>query len=259
MSETWLVRETERPAATLDLYCFPPAGGTSGLYRNWHAALPEFVQLHAIELPGRERRFSETPFDNMGLLLDELVPVIEASRSPGRPFVLFGHSMGASIAFEMTRRLCETNRELPALLCISGRKAPQTPERFSFMHDLGEAEFIEGLRAYGGTPEAVLQNEDLMELFVPLLRADFSLFETWSYTPQPPLRVPFVVFGGEDDHRALRDELQSWRIHTALDFQLRMLPGGHFFLRDDEERMLAELGQVLLSYADLKQADVLAG
>ncbi|MEQ9366331.1 MAG: alpha/beta fold hydrolase [Leptospirales bacterium] len=247
MPEAWFIREVERPLAALDLFCFPPAGGTSGLYRNWHRALPESIQVHAIELPGREARFSETPFQNMGGLLDELVPKIESARHPNRPFVLFGHSMGASIAFETTRRLRERNGAPPALLCLSGRKPPQTPERFALMHDLSESDFIDGLRAYGGTPEAVLQNEELMELFVPLLRADFSLFETWPYEPQPPLRVPFAVFGGEDDPRALRGELQAWRIHTAADFRLRMLPGGHFFLRDEEALMLDALGETILS------------
>lgn len=248
MSPHWIVNQEPRPDATLDLFCLPPAGGTSSLYRNWHAGLPPAVEVHAVELPGRERRFSEPAYSDMGKLLDDLVPVIEAARKPERSFALFGHSMGGSIAFELTRRLRETNRTLPVVLCLSGRKSPQLPDRFPLMHNLSESEFVQGLRAYGGTPEAVLQNAELMELFVPLLRADFSLFETWPYRAQPPLSVPFVVFGGDEDPRALVPELQAWRIHTAGDFRLRVLPGGHFFLRDHEELMLRALTEELRAY-----------
>lgn len=248
MSDQWIICQQSRPNAKLDLFCFPPAGGTSALYRNWHLGLPESVEVHAIELPGRERRFSDTPFTSMGALLDELVPVIEAARHPDRSFALFGHSMGGSIAFELTRRLREQKRGLPQVLCVSGRKAPQLAERFPLMHNLSEGEFIQGLRAYGGTPEAVLQSEDLMELFVPLLRADFSLFETWSYQEESPLPMPLVVFGGDEDPRALIGELQAWRMHTAADFGFRMIPGGHFFLRDNETLMLRALSEELLPY-----------
>ncbi len=243
MLDKWIICTGPRPSATLDLFCFPPAGGTSALYRNWHSGLPESVEVHAIELPGRERRLSEPAFSDMGKLLDELVPVIEAARSPGRDFALFGHSMGGTIAFELTKRLRASDRELPVALCISGRRAPQLAERFPLMHKLDENDFIKGLRAYGGTPEAVLQNSELMDIFVPLLRADFSLFETWPYQEAPPLPMPFLVFGGDEDPRALRTEIQAWNIHSAVDLRLRILPGGHFFLRDYEALMLRALSE----------------
>jgi medium-chain acyl-[acyl-carrier-protein] hydrolase len=246
----WLVISEERPAAGLDLYCFPPAGGTSSLYRNWHDGLPPWIEVRAVELPGRERRFSERPFTDMDALLAKLAPLIEGLHASGqRPFVFFGHSMGATIAFELTRRLRERGGIVPRALCLSGRKAPQVPERFPLMYDLDDGPFVEGLRAYGGTPDEVLQNQELMEIFVPLLRADFTLFETWPFRAGPPLPVPFRVFGGAADSRALRSELQAWRIHTAGSFRLRMISGGHFFLRDEADLTLAALAEELAPFA----------
>ena len=205
------------------------------------------MSVNAIELPGREARFGEKPYTNLGELLDVLADVVAQAVPAERDFMFFGHSMGATIAFELVRRMHAKALPLPRKLMLSGRKAPQTPERFSFMHDLSENDFIDGLRAYGGTPEAVLQNEELMELFVPLLRADFTLFETWPYKPAPPLGIPMTLFGGSEDPRALRPELQAWRIHTSADFRLRVLPGGHFFLRDNEELMLGALAEELIT------------
>ncbi len=242
----WFVEETPRSEAALDLFCFPPAGGSSALYRAWGQGLGPELRVLALELPGREARFSETAFTNMDALLDELLPELLRQRTPGRPFAFFGHSMGASIAFELTRRMRAEYHELPLALLLSARKAPQRPERFPFLHDLSDADFIEGLRAYGGTPEAVLADEELMnDVVVPLLRADFTLFETKAYQPAVPLPVPFFVFGGAEDPRAIRDELQAWRVHAGDDFQLRILPGGHFYLREHEAETLAAVGAAL--------------
>lgn len=232
MLDQWITRTEERPQARLRLLCFPPAGGTSSLYRNWAKRFPEDVELASLELPGRERRFREPAIDRMDQLLPQLLDLMQ--ELDDRPFVFFGHSMGAVIAFHLTYALREAGRSLPELLILSGRKAPQTPERFPLLYNLSDGDFREGLAAYGGTPKEVLADEELMEIFVPLLRADFSLFETHAYVPRPPLPVPFLVLGGREDPRAIQGELQAWRIHTSADFDLKILPGGHFFLRDYE-------------------------
>ncbi len=247
MKSPWIVCNQERPEALVRLFCFPPAGGNSTLYRSWHDSMPPEVEVLAVELPGRQTRIKESPIPDLNRIIDEFVPVLEAV---GGPFVLFGHSMGGLISFEITRRLRREGRRLPELLIVSGRKAPQTPERFPIMHTLAEPDFIKSLESYGGTPRAVLEDRELLDIFVPLLRADFTVFESHEYRSEPPLPVPLVVFGGDEDERAIRSELQAWRIHTSADFRLHMIPGAHFFLRDNPTPTLAALNAELTRVID---------
>jgi surfactin synthase thioesterase subunit len=155
------------------------------------------------------------------------------------PFAFFGHSMGAALAFEVTRRLMRGGGPLPLHLFVSGRRGPRTADREKHIHQLPRDEFIEAIRGYSGTPEEVLQHEELMELVEPLLRADFSVSETYEYTPDPePLPVPMTALGGVRDEDVSEEELAAWEQETAGPFRKVLFDGGHFFLTERRDEVL---------------------
>jgi surfactin synthase thioesterase subunit len=154
------------------------------------------------------------------------------------PFAFFGHSMGALIAFELTRKLRAVEGVLPVHLLVSASRAPQLSNTKPKIHNLGHDEFIKALRRFNGTPLEVLESEELMELMLPALRADFALCETYEYESGPPLDIPISVFGGSQDQDIGRDELVQWQDQTTGTFTLRFLPGDHFFLQAMQPELL---------------------
>jgi medium-chain acyl-[acyl-carrier-protein] hydrolase len=238
VSGRWLKIFRPRPEAALRLFCFPYAGGGASVYRLWPDELPEAVEVCAVQPPGRESRWREEAFRHMEPFADAATEGIESFLD--RPFAFFGHSMGAALAFEVTRRLVRRDGPLPLHLFVSGRPGPRTPDREEPIHELPRGEFIDAIRGYSGTPEEVLQHEELMELVEPLLRADFSVSETYEYTPDPePLPLPITALGGVSDDDVSEDELASWEQETRGPFQMRLFDGGHFFLTERSGEVLA--------------------
>jgi medium-chain acyl-[acyl-carrier-protein] hydrolase len=175
--------------------------------------------------------------------LSRLVKEIAQGLQPqfDKPFVFFGHSLGALIAFELAR---ETRRQfglLPLHLFASARVAPQTNRPRRPIHGLPESEFIEEIRRLNGTPKEVFDVPELLELILPVLRADFALNETYTYSSEPPLACPITTFGGLNDDSTTPDGLAAWRGQTSSTFTLRMLPGDHFFINSSKALLLRML------------------
>lgn len=239
----WLVSFENGERASFRLFCFPYAGGGALVYRNWHRFLPGSIGIYAAQLPGRGDRLAEPPFVDLPALIEPLIEAIKPYLD--KPFALFGHSMGALIAFELARKLrCEYGLE-PAHLFVSGRRAPHLPETESITYNLPHDEFIEELRRLNGTPREMLENPELMQLMGPVLRADFQVCQTYVYTDSPRLRCPITVFGGLKDNDVTREHLQPWRDHTSVSFTLRLLPGDHFFVHSSEAILLRAIAQEL--------------
>jgi surfactin synthase thioesterase subunit len=211
----------------LRLFCFPYAGGGASIFRSWPAALGPAVDVHAIRLPGRETRIAEPPLVSVPALAEmvasEIAPLLD------RPFAFFGCSFGSLVAFETARVLRKQNLT-PVRLFIAALKAPQLPLRRKQIHDLPADEFAQEVRNFKGTPEAVLQNPELMSLILPAVRADFRAYETYSYETQEPLDCPITVMGGLADPSVSQPELVAWNVLTSTDFAMRMFPGDHFFI-----------------------------
>lgn len=218
------------PAAPLRLVCLPYAGGAASIYRQWPQALSPDIEVVAVQPPGRENRLREAPHQRMGDLIDELMAALESSLD--RPLGLFGHSLGALTAYELAHALVRRGHP-PACLVVSGRRAPHLPALRPPMAHLDDAAFIERLRELGGTPEAVLLHDELMELLLPVLRADFALLESYQPTEYPPLPCPMLVCGGIDDDDVSLADLDAWRPHAAGAFRVARFPGGHFYLAGD--------------------------
>jgi medium-chain acyl-[acyl-carrier-protein] hydrolase len=153
------------------------------------------------------------------------------------PFAFFGHSMGAAVAYEAARR-CAADGRPPRHLFVSGRRAPQLPADWPVTYDLPDAEFVEYLRSLNGTPAEVFDHPELLELMLPLLRADFSVVETYRYLPGPALDCPVTAFGGAGDVEVGRAEVEAWAAQTTAAFAARVVPGDHFFLNDPQARAL---------------------
>ncbi|MFJ9109274.1 thioesterase II family protein [Streptomyces sp. NPDC102283] len=250
---TLLVRPlVSRPHASLRLFCFPYAGGGISVFRGWSAGLPGEVEPWAIQLPGREDRIGTPPFQSMSDVLNALVPAIIPQLD--RPFAFFGHSMGSVVALELTRTLQRLEAGSPDHLFVSGRLPPHAVEVVnSPLHQRSDAELTEVLRSWQATPEAVLADRELMRLLLPVIRADLSVIETHTFTDGPLLDCPITAFGGTEDN-ADPSVLARWGELTSSQSDLRMFPGGHFFLNSARETVVAAvsagLHQALVSRID---------
>jgi surfactin synthase thioesterase subunit len=210
------------------VFCLPFAGGGASLYHPWRDLLPEAVEVCPVQLPGREGRVDECPIPSV----KELVPSLMQGLEPflDVPFAFFGHSMGALIGFELTRALLQRGLPGPRILYLSGHRAPHLPSRGQPISHLPDAELVQAIRLMHGTPEELLAHPELLQLVLPAVRADFALCEGHEYVDSEPLSSPIVVFGGLDDDTVSHPELLAWKQHTRGAFQIRMLPGDHFFL-----------------------------
>lgn len=243
MHNDWIISSKPNSQARLRLFCFPYAGGSASIFRAWSDGLPETIGVCAVELPGRGALMRLALYTQ----LKPLVEAIAQSLLPSldKPFALFGHSMGALISFELARLLRREYGLTPDHLFVSGRSAPHILDRDPPIHTLPDPVFIQELRRLNGTPEVVLQNQELMQLLTPILRADFAAIDTYQFDPEPPLDCPITAFGGLQDTEVSREHLEAWRTQTIAPFRLQLLPGNHFFLHSAQPLLLQAIAQQL--------------
>lgn len=228
------------PDAGTRLFCFPHAGVGASTYRAWPRSLSQAdLGVLPVQLPGRENRMGEPALRAVEPVVEALVRCV-ADRLD-RPYALFGHSMGALVAFEFARRLRELGAPPPVHLFVSGRIAPQLADPRQKLHDLPDAELCARLADLGGLPAAVLADPALLGLLLPLLRADLAVNENYRYRPAPPLPVPITAFGGEHDPKVTEAELRAWAEQTDDQFTAHLLPGGHFFVQESVRSLLGLL------------------
>ncbi len=223
----WVYWYKRNPQACLRLFCFPYAGAGASLFRTWAEALSS-IEVCPVQLPGRENRITQTSFIHW-------LPLVETlARALGPyfdiPFAFFGHSMGALLSFELARQLRARGLVEPIHLFVSGHRAPQLPNTTPRLRHLSKPELVRELRRLRGTPEAVLQSAELLDLLLPTLRSDFAICERYVYHPELPLDLPISAFAGIEDRLASPDDLAGWREQTRRSFKLRSYPGDHFFL-----------------------------
>lgn len=243
MSEWFLrFRATSREGG-VNLFCLPHAGGCASAYFPWSRALPPFVNLWAVQLPGREGRIAEPAVTSAGRLSAQIVEAMMPLL--GEPFALFGHSLGALLAFEIARTLSDRRLPTPVTLFLSGCGVPKPRRAAHPIHLLPDDDFLAEVRRFGGTPPEVLADAEMMSLVLPRLRADIELYESYSFSGGPPLAVPISVFGGLDDEEARRDELAGWARLTTGHFRLQLFPGDHFYLNSQRAALLRAIGGAL--------------
>jgi medium-chain acyl-[acyl-carrier-protein] hydrolase len=231
----WIQVSYSRPAARLRLYCFPYAGSGAGVFRSWSDGLDQRIEVRAIVPPGRERRFVEPALDAVTVMADGLLPALLPALDP--PFALFGHSLGAMLAYETARRLTAAG-QAPVHLMVSASRAPHHPKDGIQYHRLPDAEFLPAVSGLGGTPPELTESAELVELMLPTLRADFTAAETYSQEPDPPLPCPITAFAGSDDPVVSGAGVQAWAAHSGAGFRAHVLPGDHFFIATARSALL---------------------
>ena len=241
--DSWIAFRKPNPQARLRLFCFPYAGTSAAIFRTWPDGLPSDVDVCPIQLPGRGTRQTETAFTRLSPLVQSLAQAL--SPLLDKPFAFFGHSLGALVTFELARHLRKQSGVQPVRLFVSATRAPQIPLRNRPIHALPEGEFLAELRRLNGIPAKLLEDAEFMRFMIPVLRADFAVFETYTYATEPPLDCPISSFGGLQDPRVSQGDLESWRDQTRASCSLRMFPGDHFFFNTIQPLLLHALSQDL--------------
>ncbi len=232
MSSPWFVHGTVKNLdARWRLFCFPFAGGSGYEFRTWGEQLPG-VEVLGVFYPGRASRYTTPLIDN----LEEMVASIEHELADymDKPFAFFGHSLGALIAFELTRRLRGRGSAVPELLFVSACDAPHLLPKLPLVHHLPDNEFLEAIKAFGGMPEAVLADQELLAMMLPILRADIKMLETYKFKEEEPLAMPLYAAGGSTDEVVGREKLLAWERYTADHWEVQFFNGGHFFNRKED-------------------------
>lgn len=223
------------------LVCLPHAGGSASFFHPVATALAPAVEVSAVQYPGRQDRRHEPCIPTVLGLATELHRLVLPLAD--RPLALFGHSMGASVAFELAR-LLEQDGVTPVHLFASGRRAPSR-HRAESVHRKDDDGLLADVRALSGTDSRVLGDDELLRMALPAIRNDYRAAETYEYRPGPPLRCPITALTGSDDPKADVDEVRAWQEHTAGRFELIVYPGGHFFLAAHQAKVLAAITAVL--------------
>ena len=229
---SWITRFRAVPRAPVQLVCFPHAGGSAGFYFPMAAPLAPQAEVLAVQYPGRQNRRFEPCVDDIGELADAVVAAL--GQWQDRPLALFGHSMGAVVAFETARRLALP----PVRLFVSGRRAPSA-YRAESVHLRDDDGIVAELRALSGTDAGILGDEEFLRMILPAIRADYRAIETYRSAPDAVLDLPVTALTGDSDPRVSVDEARAWSAHTTGAFDLAVFPGGHFFLADHQRDVLA--------------------
>lgn len=225
--------------APVRLFCLPHAGAGASVYRAWGRGLPASITACPVQPPGREKRRSELPMTSVEEIARRLAP--ELITVAGPPYALFGHSMGALCAFEVSREIRRLNGPLPVHLFVAGRRAPSVPMVRTELAGLPADELAAVLRRLGGTPEHVLESPAMLELLQPLLAADFQVNEVYDYRAEPRLPIPITAFASTRDHVAHPDQVADWRGETAARYTQLVLEGSHFAIFDHAVAVLSQI------------------
>lgn len=249
----WLAYHQPEPASrrrSLRLFCFPYAGASALLYRNWQPALPGEIEVCPVQLPGRGLRLNEPAmtsiYEMSAAAMSGLLPLFE------EPFALFGYSMGALIAFELCRLLEREHRIVPAMLLVAGARAPHLREEEAPTWNLPDSQFIEKLREMNGTSNEALSNNELMEFLIPLIRADFRAVQSYKYKECEPISSPIEAFGGLKDKDVTIERLKGWRSLTRNSFNYSLFSGDHFFINSCRDELLNRVALKLAPILDAR-------
>lgn len=225
-------------APAITLLCLPCAGASATMYLRWRRQLPQWLRLVAVELPGRGSRLAQAPVEDFQQLVGQLCE--EQVQAMSGSFALFGHSMGALLAYGMAQRQRALGRPLPLALVVSGSPAPQQRQVGRYRATFDDAALTADLRRQGGTPEEVYASPELMRITLDILAADYLVCASAPSGPAEPLPLPLVALAGRQDAIAA-PRIEAWAAHAGAGFALDWFDGGHFFIRQQESQVLAAL------------------
>ncbi|MGW7268666.1 thioesterase II family protein [Streptomyces sp. NPDC054842] len=250
MTSTWFRRFATATGHGPRLVCFPHAGGSATAFKDLPHALPGHVDVVSVQYPGRQDRYREEPFTALTALAEAVAEELAGELAAGgaRPYALFGHSMGSLVAFETARLLARDGLPGPQRLFVSGRGAPDTPNDIPY-HLYDDADVLADVRRLGGTDQAMLEDPDILELVMPALRADYGALGTYQWQAGEPITAPVTALIGDSDPMVSERQARTWAAHTTGAFDLKVFPGGHFYLFDHLAEVAAALTEGLLTGA----------
>jgi surfactin synthase thioesterase subunit len=243
----WITRSDMSVAPVLRLFCLPYAGGNAAVFNSWAAWLPKRVQLCALELPGRRRRFSEPAHQSLPLLVQDLTALL--MKHVDLPYAVFGISFGALIGFELAHEMNKLGHP-PIHLFVANCRAPHLPDQDPPIHVLSDSDLLTRIQLFGATPDAVFQHPELMKLMLPTLRADFKLAETYTYYPRQSFAFPITAFLGSEDPALTSEHLTPWREHTHGPYTLEVIRGNHYLVDTGREALLQSICSAMTGYLD---------
>lgn len=241
----WFVNVNPKKNATMRLFCFPYAGGGASIYREWNSLFPDSIEVCAIQYPGRENRINEAPIDDFLSLVNEICDNIHVMLD--KPFAIFGHSLGAKVAFETAKMIMKRYHRKPICLFEAGSRAPFLQDKY-LLHNLSEEDFIMSLHRYHGTPIEVLENEDIMSAFLPMLKADFSIEETFLTSKEEKMNCPLFVLAAEKDEIVSIEEALQWETLAKHDYEFVKFQGDHFFIKSEQRKLIHYIMNKMLQY-----------
>lgn len=242
LAEAPCVRRVPRDAPSVRLVCFPYAGMGASIFRSWSSWLPDWVEIVAMQLPGREDRAREEPPCDVAALARSCAFALRPYCT--LPLVFYGHCAGALLAYEVAHQMGTRFGVWPARFIAAAQPAPGVAALGEIMHTLADEDFIDRVRRRGGLPDALAGNSGFLSFLLPLLRADFTLWERYEPSIQRALPCPVTVLRGGDDDLVGTDLAESWQLYSTADCEVRVVDGGHYFVNDISEqtkRVVTEL------------------
>lgn len=243
-SNRWFESLSTAREPQLRLFCFPYAGGSAHVFREWQQHFAPEIDVCLVHLPGRARRIGEPPHMRLQPLVEDIADGIRAELK-GK-FAFYGHSMGALISFELTRELRRRNWDSPVHLFLSACRAPTVVRAGPPTFDLPVQEFIAEIRKLNGTPKEFLGNPEFQKALLPLLRADFEITDTYKYCAESPIACPINIYAGEQDELATAENVAPWELQTSAECTIRVFPGDHFFIQSQKTEFVKALRHDLL-------------
>lgn len=233
------------------LYCVPYAGGSASIYHKWRKGLSESIILTPVELAGRGLKFSKPLYESIHQSVDDVFQYIAQDLPEGEPYALFGHSLGSLIIYELYNKMHKQEFQKPVHMFFSGRETPDYKKEHVYYH-LPEGQFIDRMKEIGGTPDEFFENRQLMDMFIPVLRKDLEINETYVYEEKPfKLQCDVTVLNGADDEEYILDSAEHWRDFTQQGSASRIYKGGHFYLFEGSmHRVVSMVNQTLTSYTE---------
>jgi len=217
-----------KPDAQLRLLCFPHAGGAPAAFFPWIALLAPEIECVCVQYPGRGQRFREEPLSSIPDLVRGIVG--RMADITDKPFAFYGHSLGGWVAFDLARSLRRLRLPEPEHIFLGASRPPHLGPLLPTIHELPEESFVEAIQArYGGIPALIYQDSEMLRIFTGAMRADFTAYERYRLGPEAPLDVPMTAFAATEDQAVTPSCMQEWARHTAAEFELKQIPGGHFF------------------------------
>jgi len=242
----WVLRQSG-PVRRSRLFCFPYAGGNAATFLQWQAAIDSSIEICGIQLPGRGKQFRTPHPDSFQELVETVAQVVLEQSS--LPFSFFGHSMGGLMAFEVARYLQRHNHTGPVKLLVSGSAAPQHRGPPMPLHTLGDRQLVEVLKEFNGTPQQVLENHELMQLMLPVVRADFAMLQSYEYRPGVVLNTPIQVLAGRSDPHTSLEQTSGWAKETTSTCATQWFDGDHFFVHSNSDEVIRFINAELQDFA----------